>query len=90
VKDATAAVTKAAADAKKAITEADAASRREFTKSVAAAKEDLNVEVRRIFGGDSPELLERLQPLLDMVRDCPRRQEHRQHQRRTCQGRQAV
>lgn len=65
VKDATTAVTKAAEDAKKAITEADATSRQEFTKSVAAAKQDLTVEVRRIFGGDSPELLERLQPLLD-------------------------
>jgi len=58
-------VTKAAEDAKKAITEADAASRKEFTNSVAAAKKDLNTEVRRIFGGENPELLERLQPVLD-------------------------
>lgn len=65
VKEATTAVAKAADDAKKAITEADAASRQEFTKSVAAAKQDLSDDVRRIFGGDSPELLERLRPLLD-------------------------
>ncbi|BBZ38607.1 hypothetical protein MCNS_16700 [Mycobacterium conspicuum] len=65
VKSASEAVGKAAADAKKAITEADAASRKEFTESVAAAKRDLNAEVRRIFGGENPELLERLQPVLD-------------------------
>lgn len=58
-------VAKAANDAKKAIVEADANSRKEFTEAVAAAKKDLTVEVRRLFGGDSPELLERLQPLLD-------------------------
>ncbi|WP_167103384.1 Fis family transcriptional regulator [Mycobacterium sp. DL592] len=65
VKDATATVAKAAADAKKAIVEADEVNRKEFTKSVAAAKTELNTEVRKIFGGESPELLERLQPLLD-------------------------
>lgn len=64
VKSASEVVGKAAAGAKKAITEADAASRKEFTESVAAAKKDLNAEVRRIFGGESPELLERLQPVL--------------------------
>jgi hypothetical protein len=42
-----------------------AAGRKKFTTSVAAAKKDLNAEVRRIFGGESPELLERLQPVLD-------------------------
>lgn len=52
-------------DAKKAIVEADETSRREFTKSVAAAKTELNDEVRRIFAGENPELVERLQPLLD-------------------------
>ncbi|WP_319431578.1 Fis family transcriptional regulator [Mycobacterium sp. RTGN5] len=62
---ATETVAKAAKDAKTAIVEADAASRKEFVEAVAAAKEDLTVEVRRIFGGDSPELLERLRPLLD-------------------------
>jgi vacuolar-type H+-ATPase subunit E/Vma4 len=65
VKAASEVVGNAAADAKKAITEADAASRKEFAESVAAAKKDLNAEVRRIFGGESPELVERLQPVLD-------------------------
>jgi hypothetical protein len=58
-------VTKAADEARKAITEVDAQSRKEFTTAVATAKGELNTELRRIFAGDSPELLERLQPVLD-------------------------
>ncbi len=58
-------VAKAANDAKKAIVDADAASRKEFTQSVATAKKDLNAELRRIFGGANPELLDKLQPVLD-------------------------
>lgn len=58
-------MTKAANDAKKAITEADAASRKEFTTSVDNAKKALNSELRRIFGGANPELIDKLQPVLD-------------------------
>lgn len=58
-------MTKAAEDAKKAIIEADQTSRKEFTESVAAAKNALTAEVRKIFAGDSPELLEKLAPLLE-------------------------
>lgn len=65
VKDATKTMTKAAEDAKKAIVDADQTSRKEFTDSVAAAKNALTGEVRRIFAGDSPELLEKLAPLLE-------------------------
>jgi hypothetical protein len=65
VKEASEAVIRAANEAKKAITEVDARSREEFTTAVTVAKRDLNTEVRRIFGGESPELLERLQPLLN-------------------------
>lgn len=65
VNDAAKTVAKAAEDAKKAIVEADQTSRKEFTESVTAAKNTLTTEVRRIFAGDSPELLEKLQPLLD-------------------------
>ena len=65
VKEASEAVTRAANEAKKAITEVDAQSRQEFTTAVTIAKRDLNAEVRRIFGGQSPELVERLQPLLE-------------------------
>jgi hypothetical protein len=58
-------VAKAAKDAKKAIVEADETSRKEFIEAVAAAKKDLATEVSRIFGGESPELLDRLRPLLE-------------------------
>ena len=65
VKDASEVVGRAAAEAKKAITEADAQNRKELTAAVLTAKQDLNAEVNRIFGGQSPELLERLGPVLD-------------------------
>lgn len=64
-KTAAEAMAKAANDAKKAITEADAASRKEFTTSVDNAKKSLNAELRRIFGGTNPELIDKLQPVLD-------------------------
>lgn len=65
VADAVNTVIKATTDAKKAIVDADELSRKELIATVDAAKRDLNGEVRRIFGGESPELVERLQPLLD-------------------------
>ena len=65
MKDASDVVGRAAAEAKKAITEADAQNRKELTAAVVTAKQDLNAEVQRIFGGESPELLERLRPVLD-------------------------
>lgn len=58
-------VAKAAADAKKAITEADEVTRKHFAEAVASTKRDLLAETRRLFGGENPELLERLQPVLD-------------------------
>lgn len=65
VREASEAVMAAACDARMAITEADTQSRKEFTTAVATAKQDLNTELRRIFAGESPELVERLQPVLD-------------------------
>ncbi|MBP2453012.1 Fis family transcriptional regulator [Mycolicibacterium lutetiense] len=56
---------KAANDAKKAIVEADATSRKEFTQAVAAAKKDVAAELQKIFGGTNPELMDKLQPILD-------------------------
>ena len=64
-KSATETVTKAATDAKQAMTEAGDATRRHLAEAVAATKKDLLAETRRLFGGDNPELLERLQPVLD-------------------------
>jgi hypothetical protein len=65
MRDASETVTRAAVEAKRAIIEADAQTRQEFTTAVSTAKGDLTEAVRRIFGGDSPELLERLGPVLD-------------------------
>ncbi|MGW5191955.1 hypothetical protein ACWEOO_22115 [Kribbella sp. NPDC004138] len=65
VKDASTVVVRVANDAKKAITEADEQSRKEFTTAVQGAKNDLTAEIRRLVGGEAPELLERLQPVLD-------------------------
>lgn len=64
-KSATETVTKAAADAKKAMTDADEVTRKHLSEAVASTKKDLLAETRRLFGGDNPELLERLQPVLD-------------------------
>ena len=64
-KEASEVVSKVAADAKKAITEADEQNRKEITTAVDSAKKELLAETRRIFGGENPELLDRLQPLLD-------------------------
>jgi hypothetical protein len=65
VREASEAVMAAARDAKMAITDADTQNRKELTTAVATAKQDLNTELRRIFAGESPELVERLQPVLD-------------------------
>lgn len=64
-KSATETVAKAAAEAKKAITEADEVTRKHLAEAVASTKQDLLAETRRLFGGENPELLERLQPILD-------------------------
>lgn len=64
VREASDAVMSATRDAKTAITEADTRSRQELTTAVTAAKQELNTELRRIFAGESPELVERLQPVL--------------------------
>lgn len=64
-KAATETVANAAADAKKAITEVDETTRKHLADAVASTKQDLLAETRRLFGGESPELLEKLQPVLD-------------------------
>jgi len=64
VKEASEAVMAAARDAKTATTDAYTQSRKALTTAVMTAKQDLNSELRRIFAGESPELVERLQPVL--------------------------
>ena len=65
VKDASEVVTNAADAAKKAFSEADTRTRKELTAAIDSAKKDLNSEMRKIFGGEHPEILDRLQPVLD-------------------------
>ncbi|GAB3813290.1 hypothetical protein GCM10028820_07780 [Tessaracoccus terricola] len=63
-KSATETVAKAAEDAKKAMAEADETTRKHLADAVASTKKDLLDETHRLFGGENPELLERLQPVL--------------------------
>lgn len=65
VVDAAKVITAASEQARKAITEAESVTRKSFAESVTTAKKDLQTEVHRLFGGDSPELLVRLQPILE-------------------------
>lgn len=64
-RDAADAVTKAAAEAKKAIAEDNERNRKALTEAVEGAKSSLLSEITRQVGGDNPELLERLRPVLD-------------------------
>lgn len=63
--DAADAMSKAAREAQRAIADADARSRKEFTTAVDTAKQSMHAELQRIFGGERPDLLERLRPVLD-------------------------
>lgn len=63
-KDASDVVAKVTGDARKAIVEADAATRKELTTAVQTTRQQLLEETQRLFGGESPELLARLQPVL--------------------------
>jgi hypothetical protein len=65
VREATEAVTKASEQARKSIADADAAHRTHLSAAVKETRAELNVELQRIFGGENPELVERLRPLLD-------------------------
>lgn len=64
VREASEALMAAARDAKTGIIDADTRSRNELTTAVTTAKQDLNAELHRLFAGESPELVARLQPLL--------------------------
>ena len=55
----------AATSAKKAIAEAGSLARQGFADNVDSAKKALSDEIERLVGGDQPELLTRLAPLLD-------------------------
>lgn len=57
VRDASEAIAKVATDARTAIIEADRQSRQELTAAVGAAKTEMVGEMRRLVGGENPELL---------------------------------
>lgn len=64
VLDAAKAMTDASGQAKKAISEAEATSRKSFEETVSSAQSRLRGDLQRLFGGENPELVERLQPIL--------------------------
>jgi hypothetical protein len=65
VNDASEAMQKASTEARKAIAEAGESARTGFATSVEAAQASLREELIRLLGGDSPELITRLGPLMD-------------------------
>jgi len=64
VKSASETMTKAAEAAKKAITEAETIASKRVNDSVTTATKSLQAEIQRLLGGENPELVDRLQPLL--------------------------
>lgn len=65
VKSASEGMQKASTDARKAIGEAGDMARKSFRESVDSARKELREEINRLVGGDNPELVARLSPLLD-------------------------
>jgi hypothetical protein len=65
VKSASEGMQKASTDARKAIGEAGDMARKSFGETVESARKDLREEINRLVGGDNPELVARLAPLLD-------------------------
>jgi hypothetical protein len=51
--------------AKNAFSEADTPALKELTAAITSAKDELNSEMRKIFGDEHPEVLDWLQPVLD-------------------------
>ncbi|MDV7173442.1 Fis family transcriptional regulator [Gordonia amicalis] len=65
VKAASESVSKAAADAQKAFREADEATRKALTEAIAGMKRETEAELKRLFGGTHPEVIDRFAPLLE-------------------------
>lgn len=65
VKAASEAVTKAAAEAQKAFREADEATRKSLTEAIATMRRETEAELKRLFGGTDPEVIDRFAPLLE-------------------------
>lgn len=65
VSEASASMNKTAAEVRTQLTEAGQQTRATLTTAVTDATAGLTAEVRKVLGGENPELLERLQPVLD-------------------------
>lgn len=65
VAQATSALTTASDQAKTAVVEAGTTARRAFTESVDAARVELAGQITALLGGDEPQLMVRLQPMLE-------------------------
>ncbi|MCZ0912464.1 Fis family transcriptional regulator [Gordonia amicalis] len=65
VKAASESVSKAAADARKAFREADEATRKALTEAIAGMRRETEAELKRLFGGTNPEVIDRFAPLLE-------------------------
>ncbi|QDO89548.1 Fis family transcriptional regulator [Ornithinimicrobium ciconiae] len=59
------AMTKAAQETRKALQESESSTRAKFSETVEVSTKALRKEVERLVGGDNPELLARLAPILD-------------------------
>lgn len=59
------AMDKATTTARKSLAESSDASKKAISDTVASARKDLRDELTRLFGGDDPEFVARLQPVLD-------------------------
>ncbi|MFZ1285667.1 MAG: Fis family transcriptional regulator, partial [Candidatus Phosphoribacter sp.] len=65
VGDATKAVSDASAEARKAIADASEISRKAFAEAVAQAEQGMRRQIGQLLGGEDPELLARLKPVLE-------------------------
>lgn len=65
VSKAAATLEKASSDARQAITEAGTTARKSFSDNVDTAKKALTDEINRLLGGENPELLGRITPILE-------------------------
>lgn len=65
VEEAASAVTKAADEAKTSFAKADHEQRRHFATTVEFARTAVTDEIKRMLGGNNPELVERLRPVID-------------------------
>lgn len=65
VEDATGVLTKAAEETRASFAKAEVEQRKHFATTVESARTAVTGEIKRVLGGDNPELVERLRPVID-------------------------